>query len=214
MLLFGHVGITLGAAVFLSGVLASNHSSKTVKNRAMESSSSLSTNVRTSNNFLTHKLPRFTSLGNRIDIRFLLIGSLLPDIIDKLIGQVLFRETFGNGRIFSHTLLFIILVTVIGLLFYRYNRKTWLLVLSFGTFIHLILDEMWRAPRTLLWPILGLSFESIDITGWAANIWHALFTEPAVYVPELIGVLILIWFTWMLIYTRKTYVFVRYGRIQ
>lgn len=214
MLLFGHAGITLGAAVFLSGVLASNRSSKTIRNGAMEPSSSLSTNVRTPNNFLLRKLPRLTSLGSRIDIRLLLIGSLLPDIIDKPIGQVLFRETFSNGRIFCHTLLFIILVTVIGLLLYRYNRKTWLLVLSFGTFVHLILDEMWRAPRTLLWPILGLSFESADLTGWAANIWHALFTEPAVYVPELVGVLILIWFTWMLIYTRKTYVLVRYGRIQ
>ena len=44
MLLFGHAGITLGAAVFLSGVLASNRSSKTIRNGAMEPSSSLSTN--------------------------------------------------------------------------------------------------------------------------------------------------------------------------
>jgi len=80
--------------------------------------------------------------------------------------------------------------------------------------MHLVLDQMWRAPKTLLWPILGLSFESADLTGWAANIWDALFAEPVVYVPELVGVLILIWFTWMLIYTRKTYVLVRYSRIQ
>jgi len=120
MLLFGHAGITLGAAVFLSSVLTSNRSSKTIRNGAMEPSSSLSTNVRTPHNFLLRKLSRLTLLGSHIDIRLLLIGSLLPDIIDKPTGQVLFRETFSNGRIFCHTLLFIILVTVIGLLLYRY----------------------------------------------------------------------------------------------
>ncbi|MBA7692845.1 hypothetical protein ES703_101414 [subsurface metagenome] len=79
MLIFGHVGITLGAAVFLNGALTKSYS--------------LCAGGRASG---------LASLGNRIDIRLLLLGSLLPDIIDKPIGQFFFRDTFSNGRIFCH----------------------------------------------------------------------------------------------------------------
>jgi len=139
---------------------------------------------------------------------------LLPDIIDKPIGQVLFRETFNNGRIFCHTLLFLVLVTVAGLFFYRRKGKTWLLAFSFGTLTHLVFDQIWRSPRTLLWPLLGYNFESVDLTDWIGKIWHVLFTDAAVYIPELIGLLILFWFMWVLLYRRNTYAFIRYGRVK
>jgi len=154
------------------------------------------------------------NIVSRIDIRTLLVGSLLPDIIDKPIGHWLFKEYFSNGRIFSHTLLFLTLITILGVFYYRYFSKTWFLFLSFGIFMHLILDEMWRTPRTLLWPILGLEFERIGLTDWLGGIWHCLFTDPAVYVPELLGLFIVIWFLWMLLRMRTFYSFTRYGRVQ
>ena len=49
-----------------------------------------------------------------IDYRAVLVGSILPDIIDKPIGAYLFRSTFHNSRIFAHTLLFSVLLMLMG----------------------------------------------------------------------------------------------------
>jgi len=69
MLIFGHAGITLGATALLNGALTKSYS--------------LCAGGRAS---------WLASLGNRIDIRLLLLGSLLPDIIDKPAGQFSFDE--------------------------------------------------------------------------------------------------------------------------
>jgi len=207
MLVFGHTGITLGAAALLAEVLANSRSSKATENEAEEPPS-----------HHTQVAPRrkaswLTYLGSRIDIRLLLIGSLLPDIIDKPVGTFFFSETISSGRIFCHTLLFLILVAVSGIYLYKRYSKNWLLVFSFGTFTHLIFDQMWRTPRTLFWPLLGLAFERADISNWIPNIFHALLTDPVVYLPELVGAAILIWFTWLLFRRQKIFSFIKYGRV-
>jgi membrane-bound metal-dependent hydrolase YbcI (DUF457 family) len=189
MLLFGHAGITLGAAALLAGAANKNHASQ------------------------VKKLSPFIWLGKHVDIRLLLVGSLLPDIIDKPVGQFFFQETFSNGRIFSHTLLFLILVTVAGYFVYRYRRKLWLLVLAFGIFMHLLLDRMWLAPRTLFWPFLGLAFDRVDLENWLSDILRALLSRPGVYIPEAIGLLVLLYFGLVLIRHRKVGAFIRYGRV-
>jgi inner membrane protein len=79
-------------------------------------------------------------------------------------------------------------------------------------FIHLLLDQMWLDPRTLLWPIYGLTFERADLTNWAQNILSALFSDPAVYVPEIVGGgLILVVFSVRLIRNKEVRRFFRYG---
>jgi membrane-bound metal-dependent hydrolase YbcI (DUF457 family) len=153
------------------------------------------------------------SLADHADLRLLLVGSLLPDIIDKPVGQFFFRETFSNGRIFSHTLAFLALISIIGLYFYRRSGRTWLLALSFGTFTHLVFDQMWRAPHTLLWPAYGLVFEKVDVTNWAPRMLHALLTDPQVYLPELAGAAILIWFAQSLVRRRRVFAFLKCGKV-
>jgi membrane-bound metal-dependent hydrolase YbcI (DUF457 family) len=148
-------------------------------------------------------------LADRIDIRLLLIGSLLPDIIDKPVGMLFFRDTFSNGQIFSHTLLFFAVITLGGLCLYRRRDKTWLLVLSFGTFTHLILDAMWRKPRTLLWPLYGFSFEKIDLTNWLPEKWHIWLTEPTILISEFVGAVVVISFLWLLVRRGKPSPFLR-----
>ena len=196
MLVFGHAGITLCTAAVLVSAFRERQRTRTLTG------------------FLKCIPSWFHSLGNYIDIRILLIGSLLPDIIDKPVGQFFFRETFNNGRIFSHTLLFLLLLTVAGVLIYKKYSKTWLITCSFGTFSHLVLDEMWRNPNTLLWPILGLNFERLDISNWTANIFQALFSGPSVYIPEILGLAVVIWLAWELLRERKVRFFLRYGRFE
>jgi membrane-bound metal-dependent hydrolase YbcI (DUF457 family) len=146
-----------------------------------------------------------------VDIRLLLLGALLPDIIDKPVGQLFFRETFSNGRIFLHTLLFLSLIILIGIYLFRKNSRTWLLVMSAGVFTHLIFDQIWLSPKTMLWPLYGLAFEKVNLTGWAGGIFYALLTNPAVYIPELIGGITLVMFAWTLLSRRKVRSFIRHG---
>ena len=213
MLVFGHTGITLGAAAVLAGIVNSGRLPEAAQNQATDSPPRSSRPIPALNSFPRDKVSWFTSLGSYIDIRLLLIGSLLPDIIDKPIGQFFFKETFSNGRIFCHTLLFLIIITLTGLYLYRRRSTTWLLVLSFGTFTHLVCDLMWCSPRTLLWPIYGLAFERLDLIDWMPRMLHMLVTDPRVYVPELVGAVILIWFAVGLVRGRKAFAFVKYGQV-
>ncbi len=214
MLLFGHIGITLGTAVLLAKALPSSRFSKTTGNEAIESHSSSSQVAATPSNLPSYKASWLVSLGNCIDIRLLLIGSLLPDIIDKPIGRFFFQDTISNGRIISHTLLFLILIALAGLYLYQSRGKTSLLAVSFGTFTHLIFDQMWRTPRTLFWPIYGFTFDRMDLTDWIPNILHTLMTDPQVYIPELVGTAILVWFTLALVRKQKVFYFLKCGRVQ
>jgi hypothetical protein len=152
----------------------------------------------------------FTKL---IDIRLLLIASLLPDIIDKPIGMYLFRNTFSNGRIFCHTLLFLIFITLAGIYLYKSKAKVWLLVLSFGTLAHLIMDQMWLNPHTLLWPLYGFRFEPEDISEFMLKTLAGLFGDIYVFVPEIVGGAVLIWFGRTLLANGKVDDFIRSGRV-
>ena len=45
-----------------------------------------------------------------IDYRLVLLGSMLPDIIDKPLGGFIFKDALGSGRIYAHTLIFLLLL--------------------------------------------------------------------------------------------------------
>jgi hypothetical protein len=71
---------------------------------------------------------------------------------------------------------------------------------------------MWRDPHTLLWPAYGLAFERADLTNWVSNIFHALLADPQVYVPELVGLAILLWFAQSLVRRRRVFAFLKLGK--
>jgi len=212
MLAFGHTGITLGIAVLLAGLATTSRFSRNRK-AGVDTLRSPSPQAAETNYSETRKVSWVESVADHADLRLLLVGSLLPDIIDKPVGQLLFRETFSSGRIFSHTLIFLALITIVGLYLYRRRRQTWLLALSFGTFTHLVLDQMWHAPHTLLWPAYGLAFARADLTNWVPNMLHALLTDPQVYLPELAGAAILIWFAQSLVRRRRVFAFLKCGKV-
>jgi len=205
MLAFGHGAITLGAAVLLNGALSRGHLPIARVGGTREGLQGFPGDASGEGFPSGGSIAWLTSLAERIDIRLLLIGSLLPDIIDKPIG-FFFRDTFGTDRIFCHTLLFLIAITLGGLYLYWSRGKTWLLVLSFGTFTHLILDQMWLTPQTVLWPLHGLSFDK-------TNLYTYLFYSLTVYIAEFVGAAMIAWFVWLLVRRRKLYGFITRGEV-
>ena len=212
-MIFGHIGITLGAAVLLNGALTKSRTFPTGMDE-LRSQPPLPPEKPSHQNRSSDTSSWLNSLADHVDIRLLLIGSLLPDIIDKPVGRFFFAETFNNGRIFCHTLLFLT-VLILGVLYlYWRHSKTWLLALSFGTFTHLILDLMWLEPQTLLWPIYGLQFEKKGcLESWLRGIIYAFLDNPIIGIPEMAGAVIVIWFVWLLVHRGKLYAFIRNGQV-
>ena len=213
MLVFGHTGIILGTAALLAGAIVNHRFSKLAADKSSGSSIHNSPESSYLSDSASPKASWFASLGKYVDIRLLLVGALLPDIIDKPIGLYILREAFSNGRIFAHTLFFLILITVAGWFVYRLRRNTWFFVLSFGTFMHLALDQMWEMPQILLWPLFGLDFPRVDLTYLLPTVFQALFSDPKVYIPELIGAAVIVWFIWTPLRRRNFYLFLRYGQV-
>jgi membrane-bound metal-dependent hydrolase YbcI (DUF457 family) len=210
MLIFGHTGITLGMVMLLNGALTRRYSLK-----QQETSKHIGYSAHFLPEQVRSKGSRLSSfVKNHLDIRLLVIGSLLPDIIDKPVGQFFFRQTYSNGRIFCHTLLFLIVIILAGYCLYRVRRKTWLIVLSVGTFSHLVLDQMWLDYRTLLWPAYGLAFKKLDLTHWVQQQFYHLGADPTTYVPEIIGLVILSVFVVELVRRRRVGSFIRNGQLR
>lgn len=130
-------------------------------------------------------------------VPYIVLGSLLPDIIDKPLGRIILAETVGSGRIFAHTLLFVILL---GLLGYYFSQKgqSQLLVIAGASFCHLLEDQIWNTPGVVFWPILGWGFPKDTISGSFMEYLMIIFTrsfDPAfteVFISEIIGLIIII----------------------
>jgi len=163
-------------------------------------------------------LSQLGAVTGAIDYRLALLGSMLPDIIDKPMGHYFLADTFNNGRIFAHTLLFFLLLLSIGL--YRLWRggRTGFIILALCSGGHLILDEMWRIPQTLFWPLHGWAFpKSPQITDWwqvLSRWFHGLETNPATYIPEIIGLVILLPIGLVLLRSGRLFQFLRCGYLK
>jgi hypothetical protein len=123
--------------------------------------------------FLFHRDPDW-------DIRLLILGSLLPDIIDKPLGHLILPH--NNGRIIVHSLLLAVIL-LLSALAYRP-----LMPLSLGVSMHQILDGTFLYPKNSLWPIFG-GFESTD---YEIVEWLYAFLKPYVIIEELVGISIII----------------------
>jgi membrane-bound metal-dependent hydrolase YbcI (DUF457 family) len=165
MLLFGHIGITLG--IFFG---------------------------------ISYFAPRLKLI---IDPRYLAIGALLPDLIDKPLGMIVFASTISNGRMISHTLVFSLSLFLIGLYIFDKRREIIVLTLATGSFFHLIEDQMWATPQTLFWPLLGWSFPKDSVIDGLAFLLMLLkksfipefsngFIPTHTFIPEIIGMTVIV----------------------
>lgn len=100
----------------------------------------------------------FPRIKPHIDYRYVAFGALLPDIIDKPIGRMIFAESVANGRIIAHTLIFCILLFLMGYYFYTSMGDTRVIMIAGASFCHLLEDQMWTQPTTFFWPFFGWDF--------------------------------------------------------
>ena len=106
-------------------------------------------------------------LGERLNTKLVILGSMLPDLIDKPLGLL----GFGGGRFVSHSLIFILMLVVKKELF-------------FGSLIHLVLDRMWEEPEVLFFPFLGFEFgERVTLLDFIQNFLKSRYSQFG----ELIG---------------------------
>ncbi|MGI9609435.1 MAG: metal-dependent hydrolase [Acidimicrobiia bacterium] len=132
-------------------------------------------------------LARWIFRDPAMDLRVLLFGAVLPDLIDKPIGSILFTDYFDTGRIYAHTLLFAVGILALVMAVTRRGsaaRKRWM-ALPIGVFLHLLLDMPLEA-ELLWWPFLGFEFPSFA-EGALVDLIAYLLTSPWVVAQELLG---------------------------
>lgn len=136
----------------------------------------------------------YVTLGRRrIDYRYILIGAILPDIVDAgLIGTSVAESESGRGP--AHSITAVIVVALVIMLGMRGELRQAVFGIAVGWLLHLVGDAVWSAPRTFLWPAFGSGFESSPAEPYS---W-SLFTDPlghlGVWAGEVAGVLALAWF--------------------
>lgn len=113
-----------------------------------------------------------------IDYRLVMLGALLPDVVDA---------PFGGARA-AHTLVVAVGLLVGVMLATRGRRaaRRRLLALPIGVFAHLVLDAMWTRTGTFWWPVIGGGFTGDRLPSLERPVWLLVAMEVA-------GVVALVW---------------------
>src|SRR5436189_3117272 len=89
----------------------------------------------------------YVTLGRRrIDYRFVLLGAVLPDVVDGILNPLVFHSP--SGRAAAHSLLAVIVVATFVVVAFRGERRLSVFGVAVGWLLHLVSDGMWQAPRT------------------------------------------------------------------
>lgn len=124
--------------------------------------------------------------GAAADFRLVLLGAILPDLIDKPLGAILHLES----RLWAHSLLFLGAIVLVSL----WPAMRGLRWVAFGDAVHLLVDLMWQEPRVALWPLLGVAFPAGEQS--VESYLQILLTDPYVQFGEIVGGAILITTIW------------------
>lgn len=127
-----------------------------------------------------------------VDLRFLVAGAIVSDVIDKPIGRIVWADYFQTGRIYGHTLVFFSFVLLLAMILTNRGtgrRRQWV-VFAVGIMFHLLLDGMWAVPETLLWPLFGWSFPP-SIDDYWSGFFVRVLTDPIVIGQEVAGLVYL-----------------------
>lgn len=129
----------------------------------------------------------------KVDVRFLLLGAILPDLIDLPIGTVLLADRYSTGELWFHSLTVASLYMIAVLLLTRRGRRrrAWM-ALGIGWLFHLVLDGMWTSQEVFLWPFFGWEIPAGEAPYWPLA-WERALSDPWRWVKGAIGLGYLVW---------------------
>jgi membrane-bound metal-dependent hydrolase YbcI (DUF457 family) len=111
--------------------------------------------------------------GRRAVVAACALGAVLPDLIDKPLGYIILSGSVGYGRIYTHTLLFLILALAVGIILLWAFRSPVVLAGAIGVASHQFLDTMWVYPRNWLYPFRGPFHGGAE----SRDLWSLLMAE-------------------------------------
>ncbi|HLF60284.1 MAG TPA: metal-dependent hydrolase [Acidimicrobiia bacterium] len=151
----------------------------------------------------------------KVDVRFLLFGALLPDLVDLMVGTIILPERFSTGEIYFHSLLVPTLYTAVVLLTTRRGRRRRaFMAVGVGWLFHLLLDGLWIDPEVLFWPFFGWDITAGEMPFWPSA-WQRALGDPWRWVLDAVGLgyLIWLWFATGLTDRERRVTLYRTGRI-
>jgi membrane-bound metal-dependent hydrolase YbcI (DUF457 family) len=115
--------------------------------------------------------------NDRRAILVCIIGSILPDLIDKSLG-LLFPLVLGGGRTVFHSLMIVGIVLLLTLLFVRSRFVLSGAGVAGALLLHQIFDEMWIEPANWFYPLLG-PFQGQMIPDYVGTYFWLEITNPS-----------------------------------
>ncbi|NMM65085.1 hypothetical protein HBE96_21100 [Clostridium sp. P21] len=153
-----------------------------------------------------------------IDYRIVILGSILPDIIDKPIVQVIYGLQNHEGHFIAHSFIFSALLIILGIVMFLKSKNKSILLLGICTFIHQIFDKMMVMPNIMFLSTINLDhFIVLKRFKFVNNIMVFItekfpyfsgvviyFEKPCVFISEVMGLIIIVYFVYKL-YKNKGY---------
>lgn len=128
----------------------------------------------------------------KVDVRFLLLGAILPDLIDLPIGTLILADRYSTGELWFHSLIVpTIFITGVLVATRRGRRRRAWMALGVGWLFHLLLDGIWVSQEVFLWPVFG-DIPAGESPYWPLA-WERAVSDPWRWVKEALGLGYLIW---------------------
>lgn len=163
--------------------------------------------------------------ASQLPRRWLLLGTLLPDLIDKSVYYGMSLATGLKGaelglisgtRTFGHTAGLMMAMSLVA-----WSRRSQMVAaLALGAATHLALDGVFDALRgrdvaetlypALWWPLASLQFPVLDTRGISEHLWSSM--HPTIVGGEIAGALLLFWDFWKSSHRPEILKFVRARR--
>lgn len=129
----------------------------------------------------------------KVDVRFLFLGALLPDLIDLPLGTLLLEDRYGSGELWAHALVSVSLFMIVVLFATRRGRRRRaFMAVAVAWLLHVLLDGMWADPEVFLWPAFGWELPFGQTPFWSLA-WERALADPWRWVLEAVGIGYLIW---------------------
>jgi hypothetical protein len=143
---------------------------------------------------------RYVFRDPAMDLRWVAVGSLLPDLIDKPIGSIMFHDVFGTHRLVAHAMVFPVVGLGVVLLVTRRRSvgRSAAIGVVIGSLFHLILDGAWADPAAFWWPLLGYEFPEVADSAFGPLL-RRMVADPWVWAGEAVGAayLVYLWRRWI-----------------